>query len=95
MNFRSNAQRRAVFASLKNRFSNMPIYPGENIASSIVDIYPDRVNGIVGARHPGSDIGDFVIDFYPDELGPISTKNKLDDAVVGLYPTAPRKNIKG
>jgi len=90
VNFRSDAHRRAVFASLANvgcnKFSASPLMPGENIASAVVGIWPDMENGHPTNVSVGKGVGSVVYGVWPDETAHVGTRNKFDDAIVGLWP---------
>ena len=91
MQFRSNAQRRAVFASLSNKFSH--VYTGSSIADAVVNIYPsvdERAEGSSNVGSVGDKIASAVVGLYPDPVlsndGSIDVGDKLAFAVTRLYP---------
>lgn len=81
MLFRSDAQRRALFASLNNRFSH--VSAGSGIADAVINLYPTPSSSISTSGDIGGKFADAILGLYP------GGKNKpIDDrpATVLRYP---------
>ena len=63
MRFRSDAQRRAVFARLNNRFSR--VSTGSGIADAVVNLYPERGDSSEFSGS-GNKFADAVVGLWPD-----------------------------
>lgn len=83
MRFKSESQRKAVFARLSGlanhfSFSSPTVSTGSGIADAIVNMYPDGVSA--GRSSAGSSIADSIVNLYPN----VARASK-EDAVYTLY----------
>lgn len=98
MQFKTDAQRKAVFARLSNRFSH--VSTGSSIADAVVNLYPSsdesvgNDEGLIVEKNLGISFGDrfanAIAGLYPEPLSSYDGAVRRDDgiagAVVGLYP---------
>jgi hypothetical protein len=61
--FRSDAQRRALFASLNNRFSH--VSAGSGIADAVINLYPESSNSVGTSGDVGDKFANAILGLWP------------------------------
>ena len=84
MHFRSDLQRKAVFASMKNRFSftSDGYTTGSGVADAIAGLWPDPVPKDVS----GSGVSNAIVNLWPDGTSGRNVGNGAANAIVKLWP---------
>jgi len=84
VHFKSDRQRRAIFASLGNKFSfsSSGVSTGSGIADAIVGACPDDVNECP----PGGFASNAIVNLWPNEGEGNFNRGDVGKGIVGLWP---------